>query len=181
MTVKSKRGKGLQRRGRTQIDADLVIDKAPNGGTVIRISSGTFIDVDGTKYSVEGAEKDIGTSSNDRKIGIWLHQADADNALEVHIGEQAPGNIVQRIVPSGWFQVPANTSDLSTVDMYAYGWIDEHPANVMDHVRSQGGEAVNHADLMALKQDGVELELKNVGNVIQKPSADSTSQQVNVV
>ena len=97
-------------------------------------------------------------------IGIWLSQDQG-----VVIGEDRPENVVQMVVAPDWFKVPANTSDLSNIDMYAFGWIDEHP-EVVEKYMPKGKSEIVHSDVQKLKGDGEELDLEETGKVIQKPS-----------
>lgn len=166
MSVITKRRKGLQSRGKTSIDADLTIEKF---GTVVSVSDGTYVDINGNEYSVNGTRKDIGKSKNDRKIGVYI--VDTGNSFDVKIGERSEvsGEVLQVLVYPDWFKVPANTSDLSNVDMYAFGWIDENPEEVEKQL-PDNSEALQHKDLQKLKRDGKELTVENKADlVIQKP------------
>lgn len=177
MTVKSTRRKGLQSRGNTPIDGDFTISKS---GTVVEVSSGTFIDVNGNEYTVPQTSVDVGTSTEIKEIGIWLYE-DKNGNTHVEIGEKRPNNVIQMLVAPDWFIVPANTSDLSNVDMYAFGWIDSHPKEIVERL-PDNAEAVAHRDLQKLKRNGNELTLENVPDVaLQKPEKPENSNSVRPV
>lgn len=154
MTVKTTRRRGLQARGKTQIDGNFIISK---NDTEVSISSGQFIETDGTVHDISGTVKDIGTSKEDREIGIWL------TVKGVVISEDRPKDVIQVFVHPDWFVVPANTSDLSTVDMYAYGWIDKNPKNI------SGNPEYRHQDIQELKKNGAEIADAEVSEKLQIP------------
>lgn len=175
MTIKSKLRKGLQSRGKTSIDANITLEKT---GTQISVSQGTFINVNGKKYSVPATTKDIGTSQYERRFGVYLAGTQGNERIE--ISQKLPEDVIQTFVLRDWFIVPENTSELSNIDMYAYGWIDTHPSKVMKDL-PDNAEAVKHSDIQKLKSSGNELELKSTNANIQKPENQKNKNVVNPV
>jgi len=136
MAIRSRIHRGLQRRGATKIDSDILVEQT--GDMQITVRAGTFVDVQGNEFVLtDDAVFDLTSAAETKYIQFWLTNPSnpAVDKLEIlqselNAGEQWKGTIsgqrIIRLVMAGWLVIPANVTFLP--DFHCFTWIDNLPA-----------------------------------------------------
>jgi len=126
MVVKSGIHRGLQRRGNTQIDSDISIEKT--GAMEVTVRAGTFVDVNGEEFTLT-SDTPISLSAGTDNFVALIHNPGTGETRVWHATDPdaeppAGFKLLQTLVGWRWFVIPAGTTDIADVPLHTFTWID---------------------------------------------------------
>jgi len=128
--IKSERHLGLIKRGSTKLD--LTINVEQTAPMQLTITKGQYTDVQGNLFSLENdvVLDFVADTVYAKNIAIALVKHTVSGSVEVWVDEvlrdgdhstadpPAGYEVLTHLVGYGWFTIPPNTTDLSSIDIY---------------------------------------------------------------
>jgi len=126
MVVKSRIGQGLQRRGNTKIDSNILIEKT--GPMQITVRAGTYTDVLGVDYELKN-DKVINLEAGTNNFVALIYnpttgELDVWHATDPTAEPPVGFKLLQVLIGWGWFVIPPGTTDIAGVPLHCSTWID---------------------------------------------------------
>lgn len=125
--IRSKIHRGLQRRGNTKVDSDILLDQT--GDMQLTVRAGTFVDAEGKEYTINSdTVYDLSSDPNyDKEVFIGLRNPSNPTVYKLEAAppeneSDRPDDHIHLLVGWKWLVIPAGASALP--DFHTFTFID---------------------------------------------------------